>query len=1293
MAKQHPDDPQPRNKPPSQASQDEPEIVDADEALEADDAANAGRKKTQLAKQSPQPTQLAKKASQPTMLAPGASKAQDTPPRPPKVSDDDEAMEAEAVDSGVVEVQPVSDVVMAQPASDALEAMPASDVAEAEAVESGVAKAAPVQGQDDEDVFSAEEAEVDRKSAPETPVKAEQADLEYAESLDEDAVGGDVPTSRAESSVRVRSKKTDEFRKPGPFNKTDEFRQPFDLSGQQADDQTVSFDDVGEGSSVDLGAKPPVKSGGSGSSHHGVDEVAEALESGVNLGALDSAARRPSSNLEFDVLEGAAAADDVPSSRKNLGRERTPEDVDISGEAGAAEEVAAADLLGEDDEAAAKTTEDEAADLWNEAEVPAATESDADEAAEVEAPAAGPSTPVPTRKGKAPAAPAAEEEDAAAADEAPAPAPRKKKAGGTAVMTKPAKPSYTSWIGGGVLGLLLGVGGVVGAQFLGVLPGGDSSAKKTVTPPPPPPPQLTPVQRALEAIAQNDYDAALQLLQNAEETPANLTARAQAGWLKYQKDQADKKADLNADDKAVKDVLDDLAKANNDMLKAQVLKTLEHKSLSEQVAGLKANEKAVLELRNILAKENIKADPKDLPLALSKALATKKEAEAQLQAIQKALADAKLAGNGKLDPAAIDKIVKNLAANQAALAAVDTLLADAKIKDKGSKGVEQLVTAAKDLDAKLTAVNKVLTGEKIKGEGAAGLQEILKLRNQLQKDRDELDQAIKAAHKELADAQLVPPGGNPRQQVLVGAKAARQRTESPLTVPLAQLAATLGSLGLNPVRDTPATFANAALLAEVNFYRLREPLIQSPEQRLDSHLVIYQDRSRNDPTEHAAALRDAEWVLSKAADASATARAKAHAVIGLVRRNQEKYAAAKQALAAALATPVPSPGPWQARAKQTLSELTNPSAFYLPRIDQLQAGGQFKSAQQEIATALKAMPNDGRLLAHRALVRLEEARGAKIPANVEAAIRQDASAALKSAPAAADGAYALGLLEEELGNYDQAEKLFRQALTTHQGTRDDANRYRIALARVLQRDRAPFAAPPPAPKEDKKAADAAEGELSQAFPLALGLVLAQVGAEDELDAAAAARLKESMDLAKELLQSANPKIKAQGHMLLGQALAKQGKRTEGIREYLKGMEMLVPGMAGKEIARLIEEHPAFQQPDAAKAPSAYLAEVHFGKGLHLYWSRHFPEAEAHFKQAVGFFGHDARYQYYLGLAQYAQKSKVKRDAAFVSFEEGAKLEANNRPSVSEINASLERIQGDLRQLINSFRTKAVELPD
>src|SRR6266540_4225970 len=132
-------------------------------------------KKTQLSNKSSQPTQLSKKSPPPTMLAPQDSKGPDTPPKPPKLTlDDDEIVEAEAADSGVVEAQPASDVVEVQPASDVVEAEPVSDVGEAMMIDSGIVKAA-----DDSDILAAEEVAAEQRSAaqaaPETPVKAEPA--------------------------------------------------------------------------------------------------------------------------------------------------------------------------------------------------------------------------------------------------------------------------------------------------------------------------------------------------------------------------------------------------------------------------------------------------------------------------------------------------------------------------------------------------------------------------------------------------------------------------------------------------------------------------------------------------------------------------------------------------------------------------------------------------------------------------------------------------------------------------------------------------------------------------------------------------------------------------------------------------------------------------------------------------------------------------------------------------------------------------------------------------------------
>ena len=206
-------------------------------------------------------------------------------------------------------------------------------------------------------------------------------------------------------------------------------------------------------------------------------------------------------------------------------------------------------------------------------------------------------------------------------------------------------------------------------------------------------------------------------------------------------------------------------------------------------------------------------------------------------------------------------------------------------------------------------------------------------------------------------------------------------------------------------------------------------------------------------------------------------------------------------------------------------------------------------------------------------------------------------------------------------------------------------------------------------------------------PLIVATIVAAQPLDDSDDKETIARLNEAVKLARDLINSPNAKSKAQGHLLMGSALSKLGKRTEGLKEYAKGMQLFYPGLQTNELSKLLDEHPAFQHPDASGSPNPVMAERHFGEAMHHYWSQQFMQAEGHLLQAVKYFPTDARYHYYMGLAQIQQKSKVKRDAAYFSFEQGARLEAQGRPSLEEINRGLERVQGELRQKLNRFRYK------
>jgi hypothetical protein len=496
--------------------------------------------------------------------------------------------------------------------------------------------------------------------------------------------------------------------------------------------------------------------------------------------------------------------------------------------------------------------------------------------------------------------------------------------------------------------------------------------------------------------------------------------------------------------------------------------------------------------------------------------------------------------------------------------------------------------------------------------------------------------------------------------------------------------------------------------ALLRYFQAREPLIQTPEQKLDTWIALFEDRERKGGKEAEGAARDARWVMSKEAAAADEARARATYLAGLLERSDAKYTEARKHLEAAVKLaaglePAPKTD-WPARAGKILKELSDPSTYYLPRAERFQADGQLQEALTALNTGLEVIPGDPRMLALRSLVRVELAPSPAKLKEVEKEVRADAEAAKKDEATAAAALYALGRLDEELGQLARAEASYRAALKAHRGDPAGANLYRIALARLLQREHAPAAeAAPAAPaakadggaeEESDEPAELPGPQARAANPLAALAVLVLTGvqvpaADDEEDPRAAARLKESIELARELIKSEDPKSKGQGYMLLGLAYSRQGKRTEGLNEYLKGLELVHPGKATRDLLKLIEQHPAFQQPVSLGQANALLAERHYGKGLYLYWGRQYAEAETELQKAVQHYGQDARYRYFLGLARLALGTKKKREAATFDFEEGARLEAESQPGSQVVNSSLERVQGQLREYLDRFREKAV----
>ncbi|MSQ93754.1 MAG: hypothetical protein EXR98_04270 [Gemmataceae bacterium] len=795
--------------------------------------------------------------------------------------------------------------------------------------------------------------------------------------------------------------------------------------------------------------------------------------------------------------------------------------------------------------------------------------------------------------------------------------------------------------------------------------------------------ELTKAQKARDLIEKGKFKEAMDEADGNE--PAELSARGEARWFAYYKEQADKKGLLDENADAVKTALDELTKGQNQILAAQIRGQFEaaarEKTLSEQLTKLKGEKDDVDKQLKTTTVDNEKA-----------------------MKLIDSLADVLVKGKfiddkASFDAVSLQKIMKGLSDDRTVLETVNKILKKEVLKIK--KGLEDNVAA----------VTKVLDNEKTKDKGATGVLEIVDARNKVTKDRDDLMATLASAFKEFVDGKIVPPGADPRKDLVAGAKAARQKAESPLAIPLGQLGQSLGNIGTGTGKVVEHTFDLARVFSELSYFRTREPFVETPQQKMNTYITLLQDRKQNDPKRLADISREAEWVREPTSKSDEESRGKARFVQGLALRNLEKFAEARNAIDESLkiVQKLGKSGVWAVYARKSHDELTDPAVYFLPRITQFQIEENYSAALAEASLALRALPGDARLHTQRALVRLDliRGKGAKAPEAARKDIRADADAAKDKL--ASESAYILGLLEEELQNLNQAEMNLRIAIKLNddrKGSADEAGRYRIALARLLLRDRPEVAPAPPAPEEKKKEDKGAhqnrntpraprEEIVTTLHPWSLLIVTAVISQEqfEELeDPATLARYKEAIEEAYKLIASKNEKLKGEGYLALGKALSKLGKRSEGLKAYSEGLKLIHKGITTTELKELIDAHPAFQQPDTSATPNPVMAERHFGEGMHHYWAKKYPEAEAQFQQAVKYYERDARYFYYAGLAQIAQKTKLKRDVAIYSFEQGARLEAKaastNPLAVREINASLERIQGELRQQLNSYRYKA-----
>jgi len=239
----------------------------------------------------------------------------------------------------------------------------------------------------------------------------------------------------------------------------------------------------------------------------------------------------------------------------------------------------------------------------------------------------------------------------------------------------------------------------------------------------------------------------------------------------------------------------------------------------------------------------------------------------------------------------------------------------------------------------------------------------------------------------------------------------------------------------------------------------------------------------------------------------------------------------------------------------------------------------------------------------------------------------------------------------QLGDKDKGRELLERLSTLQKQLADEKTRADEAI------------------KSAKQLADTRKAELAKA--------------EKALADAQARAQKELLDLETKLKAERADAIRAaiaDKQKEIAELRGRLGKESELVRNELSGRIIALE----KEVADLKAYSTKLEQllGSESRLKDASIGDKHFAVAYTRFFQGRYAEAESEFKQAIEAFAADARYYYFLGLAQY-QQGKTKDAEA--SLRQGAELERMGRTSPMDISLALERIQGPLRRYVYQFR--------
>jgi tetratricopeptide (TPR) repeat protein len=151
-----------------------------------------------------------------------------------------------------------------------------------------------------------------------------------------------------------------------------------------------------------------------------------------------------------------------------------------------------------------------------------------------------------------------------------------------------------------------------------------------------------------------------------------------------------------------------------------------------------------------------------------------------------------------------------------------------------------------------------------------------------------------------------------------------------------------------------------------------------------------------------------------------------------------------------------------------------------------------------------------------------------------------------------------------------------------------------------------------------------------------------------------------------------------------QALAVKGRWTAALNTFAEGLRGRVPPVYANGLLALVRNHPCLKRPEGQPTPNPLEAEKRYSSGVNFYFARDYASAEKDFMAAIDNDSQDARYFYFLALSRLMQGKRI--DAA-EDLDRGALLERVGRPTPAAVSEALERVQGEVRRIVNDARTK------